>query len=528
MTSASPGAGRIGGLFLRVPSTLNVVMLALAAYHAGVYAVLVSMRIGHPYVLEWQEGAMVDIVLRILDGAPIYTAPGIEFVPQIYAPLYFYVSALASLVVGEGFVALRLVSVLASLGLFTVMFELVRRETGSRGAGLLAVGLLTGCYARDAAWLDVGRVDSLFLFLAMLGALWLRHAPSRRPFPYALCGALIFAAAFFTKQQGLLLGLLFLPWLLVARGVQCALVFGVALTLSCTLGVRLFDHATQGWFSFYLFTLPGGHPLFAPMILGFFVVDLIVPLGPASLLAVYCIFSRWPVDGAKARLSAFGDVVFWAVLLAGGVGIAWGSRMHSGGAANVVLPAHACVAVAFAVAMHRLGVVGRSPEQPPAWLGPPGRRTALLVVAIAQLLWLVYDPRPLVPGEADRRAGDALVAFIESAPGEVWASWHGYLPVLAGKQGFAHRTGIHDVVRAGERPERDVLIAEILGDVEAQRFSVIVIDNPYFVHDYLRGALERAYVDAGPVLPDGLVVGGLLGFRDNPRAYRPRSATRLR
>ena len=59
---------------------LRRVALVLSLVFVGLMCVLFALRVGHPYLLEWQEGAMVDQVLRILSGAPLYAEPSVEFV----------------------------------------------------------------------------------------------------------------------------------------------------------------------------------------------------------------------------------------------------------------------------------------------------------------------------------------------------------------------------------------------------------------------------------------------------------------
>ncbi|MGI9149880.1 MAG: glycosyltransferase family 39 protein, partial [Chloroflexota bacterium] len=82
-------------------------------------------------------------------------------------PTYFYVSALVASLIGPGFLPLRLVSMLASVGSMVVVFQLVRRETGSREAGLVATGVLAAANPFVDTAMDIGRVDALFTFLAV-------------------------------------------------------------------------------------------------------------------------------------------------------------------------------------------------------------------------------------------------------------------------------------------------------------------------------------------------------------------------
>jgi hypothetical protein len=71
----------------------------------GLFVYVVSARIGYPYPLEWLEPDTPDTVARILRGSPIYTAPSYEFVASMKTPLYYYVVALLSPLLGTGLVA---------------------------------------------------------------------------------------------------------------------------------------------------------------------------------------------------------------------------------------------------------------------------------------------------------------------------------------------------------------------------------------------------------------------------------------
>jgi len=512
-------------------SRLRAAALLLSGLHLLVLAALFGLRIGHPYTLEWQEGAMVDQVARILTGLPLFVAPSLDFVPQIYAPLYFYVSALACRILGVGFLPLRLVSVAASLGCLALIHRFVRRETGSASAGWLAAGLFAGCYAISGAWLDIARVDSLFLFFTLSAIHVLRGDATTRG---ALFSGALFGLAFLTKQQGLVLALPFVIHEWVARGPRQAAVFAVTLAVGIGGSTLLFQIWTGGWYAFYLFTLPSGHEIFTPMIPGFWIADLLYPLAPACLVAAVCLGMRRPAPAFAA--GDRGDPrLFWLLLLGGCVGTSWASRVHSGGHVNVVLPAYAALALAWGVGLHAWtapapagapGADGRPASAEPRLLDPQPRvrRRAALVwgLCVLQLGWLVHDPRPLLPGEAHRRGGDAFVAALRGIPGEVLAPWHGYLPVLAGKRVHAHRSAVRDVMRSGQEAVAAALADEFRAALASHRFAAVVIDNPYFLQDFMADTLESHYRLAGRLLPEGLEVGPVVGWRENPRLYLPR------
>ena len=117
-------------------------------------------RVGFPYALEWLEGWTVDSASRILEGKSLFVKPGIEWVPYIYTPIYTYLAAGVSKLIGIGFLAPRLISIAAALGCLVFVHRLVARETGSVPCGLAAAGFLAGTFPLSGAWFDIGRVDT--------------------------------------------------------------------------------------------------------------------------------------------------------------------------------------------------------------------------------------------------------------------------------------------------------------------------------------------------------------------------------
>ena len=133
-------------------------LLIAAAYYLLLYLIVAAMRLGYPFELEYMEGGAVVQVQRILDGLPLYDKPSLRFVAYLYAPLYFYVSALRGLAFGNGFFTLRFVSYVASLGCFGFIFLIVRHRTASVFASFVAACLFAAEFAIAGAWFDLARV----------------------------------------------------------------------------------------------------------------------------------------------------------------------------------------------------------------------------------------------------------------------------------------------------------------------------------------------------------------------------------
>src|SRR5262249_38404210 len=112
-------------------------------------------RASYPFDLEWMEGGVVDHVERLLAGKPLYTAPSVDFVSYIYNPLYYLLSAPVAVVVGVDYLALRLVSTIATVASFVLIFAIVRRETKAPVPALFAVGAYAGSFELSGGWFDL-------------------------------------------------------------------------------------------------------------------------------------------------------------------------------------------------------------------------------------------------------------------------------------------------------------------------------------------------------------------------------------
>ena len=154
-------------------------ILALGALYVWGLLWLFSQRLVYPYELDWVEGGMLAAVIEILKGHSLYVEPTISYVPFVYAPLYFYISALVAKIVAPGLLALRLVSVISTLVSLLMIVLIVKGETKSWFWGVVSASLFAGLYPATKYWFDLARVDSLFLmfFLMFLYALRQREIP---------------------------------------------------------------------------------------------------------------------------------------------------------------------------------------------------------------------------------------------------------------------------------------------------------------------------------------------------------------
>jgi hypothetical protein len=496
------------GRFLALAGRIIELALPAAAIFYLLQLLLLALsRLLYPYELEWMEGAVVDHVRRVLAGQPLYVEPSLEFTSFIYPPFYYYLSALVSLLTGVGFFPLRLVSFAASTGCLILIYRYAGRETGSPRLGLVSAGLYAACFELGGGWLDVARIDCLFVFLLLLAAYLLRFHKGAGA---AAAAGGVFALAALTKQPALLVAAVSALFCFLFRGVRPGAAFAAAFTVifgGATAALRL---SSDGWYGYYIFELPAQHPLFPVMLTRFWTHDLGHALPVVAVTLTGHLFS-----GLRALRTLSSEerdaLLFRLFFLAAMLGAAWSSRIHFGGASNVLLPAVAGLALCWGAALQRpLPRFWRRP-----WTGNGSRkqshgeippwdtriRLGVNALALLQLGWLFYNPADYLPTAADRRAGEQFVRALARFPGEVYTPEHGYLPALAGKKTYSHYAVLWDILRADDNPIRRGLEQRISAAFRAKRFAAVVLQAPALTHPLLIKHIRMNYRYHGPLLP---------------------------
>ncbi len=428
--------------------------LLMAAGGAFVLAyVFVAMsRLGYPYELEWMEGVMVDHVRRVLAGATLYPKPSIEFVSLLYPPLYYWAAAALAKILGIGFLPLRLLSFVSSLGCFALLFAIVRRETGSASSGALAAFLFAATYDRVGGWFDIARLDSFYLVLLLAATYVLRFASSA--WGAALAGAIL-GAAFLTKQSALVIAIPLVVHAALADWRRAPWFAGTA-ALVMGGGYVVLDRATAGWFHYYCFYLPSRHPRLEGGMAAFWTSDVLPAVPIAVAVAALYAATRVRAEGGGGRF-------FYPLLAAGMIGSSWSVRNMVGAEVNNLLPAFAAVALLAALGWNDLR-------------GNAQAVTAGLLL-FAQLAWLSYDPRTHLPSAADRAAGDRLVARLSAIEGDIFVPHHGYLGRLAGKPEFAHTLAMDNLFLDDDGPARRDLEAGMRLALAEKRFAAVLLES---------------------------------------------------
>ncbi len=458
---------------------LPLALLGVALASVALYLAIAPARISYPYELEWMEGACVDHVRRILAGQRLYVAPSLDFVPFLYPPLYFYLSAAVAKLTGVGFVPLRLLSFVSSLGCFAFIFLMVRRQTRSGYAGVVAVGLFAACFRVAGAWYDIARVDMLCLLL-LLAAAWLVQLD--RGWRHHLLAGVLVTLAFLTKQTALAVALPVMIYAVAAQRMR-GVVFALSALLLSGAAALALDRASDGWYRFYVFDLPAEHEIDRAAALSFWTQDMLAAVPIALAGAALFLAASFRRDRA-----AFW---FWAALLVGAIGASWSGRAHPGGYNNVVIPAYAVLSMMLVLAVDAAVGNGGTRARPIR----PVAATAVCVICIAQFLRLAYNPVRQLPTAADRRAGEDLVAAMRAIPGDIYLPYHGYLPVMAGKRTYAHSMAIWDVARSRDAEARDRIIGDVTGAIRQHRFAAVIVDTEVFAQPDLDLYYSRHPID---------------------------------
>ena len=498
--------------------------MALSALFVLLFLFVALRRLRYPFELDRMESGMLTTVWRLRHGYPLYTAPSLDWAPFLYAPLFFYVSAAVTKGMGIGYGALRLVSTLATLGSFALIFLLVWTETKRVAAAALAVGLFASLYPIVLAWFDVGRVDSLstFFFLAALYA-------TRRLHP--LFAALLWLLAFLTKQTFLPLGLavFLVDWQRPRRMLTGMLPF----LLAAGASVFWLNRTSGGWFSFYAFGTPGVLGWSSHTALMFPFADLLAPWP----IAVALIVLAAACTGVRPRERDDSYLLIVTVLLTAAI---WFVRAHAGANLNALIPLYAWMAVLVGIAMDRL--LRWTAAHAVVVSGRPGAATlsgALWLLVCLQLAAHLYRPAEIPRG--DPVARQRFLGALRATPGDVWVVDHSYDSILAGKPVHADMDALDAVLGRGYKPA----LAQFAQEIGSRHFAAVVLDrgtdaykpdglftNPPFSTSYPVRSVAPGYSERDqPALvltPCDVLTGPGSGLLDGKAVLTDRSACPLR
>ncbi len=301
--------------------------IAVCIFSLGVggLCITVSGRLTYPWPLEWMEGAVAHHAVRLLQGQSIYGPPAPEFISYLYPPLSYLPMAACMAVFGFSMPIARMPSIFALVASTLLLARAAQRSGGGRLGALVAAGLWALGFGYGGAFMDLARVDAVFLLLVAAGTE--RLTAGRNP-----SALLCLALSCWAKQQGLLFLVAATGWLAWADlRAHLRLLLGIwgALALSAIV----MQVATDGWFGTFVFWVPFRHGVVWKLLPAYFGIDALGLLPVLSLASCHSLW-RHRRDPKATH----------ALLLAGLAASALG-RAHVGGHENVLLPGFALLVV---------------------------------------------------------------------------------------------------------------------------------------------------------------------------------------
>jgi hypothetical protein len=455
------------------------------------FLVAAYFRVTYAYPLWVMEPPSVQAVRRILSGQPLYGPPTLEYVPTLYAPLYFYLSAAAAWVLGPSLLTLRLVSLLASIGSTALVGHLVWRETRNRTAGIVAGGVFVCSTALAETSFDHARVDATSVFFILASLDLARGADlsrERRVAGLSLASGVLVGAAVLSKQTAFVIALTLLLNVALSGSGRRLVAFFLGLALSLGVAAAILVAQYGSWPELYLIELPRQHSLDLRRLEAFWSRSLLPAFTlPLVALPVF-LLGRWlERDRAGVR--------FWLLAALGGLGMAWGASLNLWSGENVILPAYAVLSVGFglglAEALRRLH-------------GP--FRTYVLLLALLEFAFIHYNPRASAPLRSDVEAGQREVAAIRDLPGNVYVPEFTELAYQAGKgeQAFGLSIGeLQGIFGGRPRPAAEPWTAAYAQALDERQYDAVLLERDTVLFFILDATRDHGYVNIGPLIKPG-------------------------
>ena len=500
--------------------TSTAIPATVAVVFGVVFVVVAFFRLKYPFELEWIEGAYLDQARWLAHGGALYGPPSIRFIPTNKTPLFFWISSLVIRVLGEGFLAPRLVSFFSTVGILALLGKLVYEETGKVSAALVSGGLYVAAFRFAGAWMDIGKTDSLFIFLLLLGYYWQYRYENTR---YWFLAPVAFVLSYYTKQMALPVLLVVASLSLVTTRLASLREWGLTFLLGGVVFLWL-DWKSNGWFSFYTFDTTIRHTVVNDKIYVFW--DKALPvLWPSLLTAIGFAVSTFFLWWRRRETSLWTSLSPFAFAL-GLLLASWSVFLKVWTYDNDLLPLVLGCALLSGLAYGKVLAVFTvsSPSIDFAIFALP----LVTLLLSAQFFLFRYDAIAQIPSRDDVDLGRQFVTWVTRQEGDVWVFNHGFYTALAGKPTFLHSAPLGDVLGVSDPQalspdiaQRRMQVVQVVQDARKfQRFSWIVVDKspedwlPYYL------PAKQFFVDVDGFYPvTGAPARPKYGLIRNPVVY---------
>lgn len=462
----------------KIPVILKIITGIASCYYIALFLYISLSRISFPFTLDWVEGPVLIQVNRVLLGQKLYVEPSASYVPLVYQPLYFYIAAAFTKLLGLSLMPSRLVSMLASSSNILLIFLITQKITRSKFIGLVSAGLFAATNGIVWTWFDYARVDTLCVFFALLGLYLLIQGDIYT----SILAGLFFTLSFFTKQSAItIIAPVFALHFLVNR--KQALFFIGTVGLLSTIGVLLLNYDSNGWYTFYTYTLPSYHKLDTSYgRVSYIVTSLMVPiLVFTGIVLISILMNPRKVIKDKDYLFFLGSAGSITLLcMVGGLSI--------GATRNAYIPAYAFIAIAcgkgLQIAQENISTLYSGKF---AFLG----NILLLLACLLQFSLLNYETRSYIPNSRDFSRAQALIKELREANEEFMFPSQSYLALLVHQKTYYHESALGELTGwyGKSLPEGTKVLEEVREIVKSKQVSAIYLTDPS--HEWLNLRCEK-------------------------------------
>ncbi|MBD3168881.1 MAG: hypothetical protein GF307_05320 [candidate division Zixibacteria bacterium] len=481
---------------------LSRLLYIVAGIYILAFIATAIMRMGYPFELEWQEGAIVDHCVKALNGYPLYVKPTMAFVPNIFTPLYYYISANVMGLTGTGFLAPRVVSTVSILVSAFFIFASVWRLTGRKTGAFLSAAILIAAFNFTGCWYDLAHVDSLYLFMLSAAV----YCMLRKSSSFSAIASVLFALAYFTRQTAIVtIGFAFLYYLFYNRKQLITFVIpGAALFFILSY---IFYNSSGGWYYYYAIKLFFGHPGDYSKFLTFwadiFIGGALIPV----LIFIYFHIRKKDIPELYYREEAWPLYFITAGMLIESLF----TNAHYGATGNAAFPLIAGASIVLGYSFDGLKRLSQDKK-------PMGFTVAIIAVFL-QFAIFFYPPHKKVPAKPDRQAGEEFISLLKGIEGNVYIRDHGYYNRLAGKDTFAHSAAVQNVIISadieyGGLNPAHTLRNEMIRRLAHGHFDAVILDNRFAFP-------EDSLVSAFYTLQDGVFENNHEFYPVSGPQYRP-------
>ena len=472
------GNHRVNYQFIAM-NTLKVIMFFIASYYLFKVIWVIISRINFPFELEYMEGGSLIEVKRILDGMQLYIEPSMYYIPYIYTPLYFYVSALVAWFTGLSFLTLRMVSAFFSIGIAAIIYLFVNKASKDHVIAFIAVGIYSSTFVLSGSWFDIARVDCLFLFLLLLGY----YLCSFQNRILNIMGGITLGLSILTKQTAIIAIVPLFLYLLIWNKKNFLKIL-LPFLITTIFGLLLINAISNGWFFFYIFDVPSNYHFSIISTESTFIKDFFYPELFFLLLSLIWLYLERDKN----------EVKFIGLMFLGFTACSFFSRANPGGYTNSVLPFCAAISIMAALGINTLiKRIYRFTQLPKFSIS----FLIFSILLVFQFISNDYSFEKQLPRKNDLDVQNKITQYIKSMKGEVYLPFSSYLNLSAGKKTYAHWISIQDFYAYfGEKTSNDFgIIEQINKSFKNDEFdAVILAGGP----DYYGFILPKEYQPDNP------------------------------